>query len=166
MNEGKGLRIGRYISRGVLIVFGIAVIALGVWGFNFTRDHTKRQGSDSGRSKTRRSRSMLPTPANSACSRPRVAFTANRVWSIYGADRAQLGGNRSQMGQPRKRHKQAETVATGCDQLPIGAHGKEGVSGSSPEEGSEKAPHIGAFLPKEPAQSPACSGYGVGMELL
>jgi hypothetical protein len=27
----------------VLIVFGVAVIALGVWGFNFTRDHIERE---------------------------------------------------------------------------------------------------------------------------
>lgn len=44
MGEGKLLRIGGYVSGGVLIVFGIAVIALGVWGFNFTRDHIEREG--------------------------------------------------------------------------------------------------------------------------
>ena len=44
MNEGRSLRIGGYISGGLLIVFGIAVIALGVWGFNFTRDHIEREG--------------------------------------------------------------------------------------------------------------------------
>jgi hypothetical protein len=38
-----------------------------------------------------------------------------------------------------------ETVAVGCDRLPIGSHGKEGVDGSSPSEGSAKAPEIGAF---------------------
>ena len=38
------------------------------------------------------------------------------------------------------------TVAVGCDQLRKGAHGKEGVSGSSPEEGSAKAPHKRGFL--------------------
>jgi hypothetical protein len=32
----------------------------------------------------------------------------------------------------------AKTVAVGCGRLPIAAHGKEGVSGSSPEEGSAK----------------------------
>jgi hypothetical protein len=35
-------------------------------------------------------------------------------------------GNRWQIQTPRKRLQQAKTVATGCDQLPIGAHGKEG----------------------------------------
>jgi hypothetical protein len=44
MKEGRFLRIGGYVSGGVLIVFGIAVIALGIWGFNFTRDHIEREG--------------------------------------------------------------------------------------------------------------------------
>jgi hypothetical protein len=38
------LRIGGYLSGGVLIAFGIAVIVLGVWGFAFTRDHIEREG--------------------------------------------------------------------------------------------------------------------------
>jgi hypothetical protein len=44
MSEGKSLRIGGYISGGALIVLGIAVIALGIWGFAFTRDHIEREG--------------------------------------------------------------------------------------------------------------------------
>jgi hypothetical protein len=44
MSEGRGLRIGGYISGGLLIFFGIAVIVLGVWGFAFTRDHIEREG--------------------------------------------------------------------------------------------------------------------------
>src|SRR6187399_373556 len=44
MSEGRGLRIGGYVSGGVLIAFGIAVIVLGVWGFSFTRDHIEREG--------------------------------------------------------------------------------------------------------------------------
>jgi hypothetical protein len=44
MSEGRGLRIGGYISGGLLVFFGIAVIALGVWGFAFTRDHIEREG--------------------------------------------------------------------------------------------------------------------------
>jgi hypothetical protein len=42
--EGKGLRLGGYISGGLLIFFGVAVIVLGVWGFAFTRDHIEREG--------------------------------------------------------------------------------------------------------------------------
>ena len=44
MREGRLLRIGGYISGGVLILFGVAVIALGIWGFAFTRDHIEREG--------------------------------------------------------------------------------------------------------------------------
>ena len=40
-------------------------------------------------------------------------------------------GNRWQMGMPRKRRNQAKTVATGCDQLPIEAHGNEEVTVSN-----------------------------------
>jgi hypothetical protein len=43
------------------------------------------------------------------------------------------------MNRPRKRLKQAKTVAMGCDPLPLNLDGKEGVSGSSPEEGFTKA---------------------------
>jgi hypothetical protein len=44
MREGRGLRIGGYLSGGVLIALGIGVIVLGVWGFAFTRDHIEREG--------------------------------------------------------------------------------------------------------------------------
>ena len=37
------------------------------------------------------------------------------------------GGNQWQIESPRKRQKQAKTVAMGCDQLPRVAHGKEHV---------------------------------------
>ena len=43
MSEGRSLRIGGYISGGVLVLFGIAVIVLGIWGFAFTRDHIERE---------------------------------------------------------------------------------------------------------------------------
>jgi hypothetical protein len=43
MQEGKWLRIGGYLSGGVLIAFGIAVIALGLWGFMYTRDLIERE---------------------------------------------------------------------------------------------------------------------------
>jgi hypothetical protein len=44
MGEGRFLRIGGYVSGGVLTVFGIVVIILGIWGFTFTRDHIEREG--------------------------------------------------------------------------------------------------------------------------
>jgi hypothetical protein len=44
MTHGRGLRIGGYLSGGVLILLGIAVVVLGVWGFAFTRDHIEREG--------------------------------------------------------------------------------------------------------------------------
>src|SRR5262249_53552451 len=49
-------------------------------------------------------------------------------------------GNWSQIRRGRKRPKQAKTVAVRCDRLPFGAHGKEGVDGSSPSEGFTKVP--------------------------
>ncbi len=44
MREGRFLRIGGYISGGVLILFGVVVIVLGIWGISFTRDHLKQEG--------------------------------------------------------------------------------------------------------------------------
>jgi hypothetical protein len=44
MRSEKLLRIGGYVSGGVLIVFGVVVIVLGVWGISFTRDHLKQEG--------------------------------------------------------------------------------------------------------------------------
>jgi hypothetical protein len=52
------------------------------------------------------------------------------------------GGNQSQIRFARGPQEQAETVAVDCARLPIGAHGKEGVDGSSPSEGFAKAPHM------------------------
>jgi hypothetical protein len=43
MNDRKGLRIGGYISGSVLVAFGLIVVALGIWGFVFTRDHIERE---------------------------------------------------------------------------------------------------------------------------
>src|SRR6266508_6371999 len=70
----------------------------------------------------------------------------------------QSGRNRWQLvatGDARKRLGQAKTVAVGCDQLPIGAHGKEGVDGSSPSEGSAKAAEIAAFCVEGTCTSPS-----------
>jgi len=48
------------------------------------------------------------------------------------------GGNQRQIGSAQTRPKQAKTVAARCDRLPEKFHGKEGVDGSSPSEGSAK----------------------------
>jgi hypothetical protein len=45
-------------------------------------------------------------------------------------------GNQREIGLQTDSRRQAETVAVGCDRLRERFHGKEGVSGSSPEEGS------------------------------
>jgi hypothetical protein len=70
------------------------------------------------------------------------------------------GGNQSQIRPAPKRRKQAKTVAVGCDRLPREVHGKEGVDGSSPSEGSAKAPQSGAFSFAWTCTMPACIGYG------
>jgi hypothetical protein len=54
------------------------------------------------------------------------------LWSQADA----TGGNRSQMEGPRKRLKQADRQPVATQGNGSAAHGKEGVSGSSPEEGS------------------------------
>ncbi len=64
------------------------------------------------------------------------------LWSPVVATR----GNQGQIDSAQKPRKQAKTVAVGCDQLPREAHGKEGVDGSSPSEGSAKAPQSEAFF--------------------
>jgi hypothetical protein len=58
------------------------------------------------------------------------------------------GGNGAQTVrafQAPKPPQQAKSLATGCDRLPPKSHGKKGVDGSRPSEGSAKAPHVGAF---------------------
>jgi hypothetical protein len=44
MTDRKLVRLGGYVSGGVLILFGIIVIALGIYGVSFTRDHLKEEG--------------------------------------------------------------------------------------------------------------------------
>src|SRR6266568_2021243 len=63
------------------------------------------------------------------------------LWSPVVATR----GDHRQIDRAPKPQKQAKSVAIGCDRLPREVHGKEGVDGSSPSEGSAKAPHNGAF---------------------
>jgi hypothetical protein len=44
VRHGKLLRIGGYLSGGLLTLFGVAVIALGIWAFGFTRDSIEQEG--------------------------------------------------------------------------------------------------------------------------
>jgi hypothetical protein len=53
-------------------------------------------------------------------------------------------------GWGRKRLKQAQTVAVVCDQLPRPQNGKEGVSGSSPEEGFQEGAGNSPFCSSQP----------------
>ena len=46
---------------------------------------------------------------------------------------------------PRNRHIYLRSAADDCHRLRTTFDGKEGVDGSSPSEGSAKAPHVGAF---------------------
>jgi hypothetical protein len=59
----------------------------------------------------------------------------SRVWSLYGAKRAQPVVTRGKCLGAESPGKQAKSVAPGCHQLPANFHGKEGVDGSSPSEG-------------------------------
>ncbi len=65
-----------------------------------------------------------------------------QLWNREGAN----GGKRSARRKGENSLNYRQTVATGCHQLPFGSHGKEGVSGSSPEEGSHKSPANGVFV--------------------
>src|SRR5438105_8065436 len=78
------------------------------------------------------------------------------LWSPVGA----TGGNRWQIGSAPKPPRQAKTVAVGCDQLRFRAHGKEGISGSSPEEALQKACTAADYRADPVAPSSTCGGYG------
>src|SRR5215210_6688380 len=70
------------------------------------------------------------------------------------------GGTQWQIRSARNPPKQAESVAVGCERLPEKFHGKEGVSGSSPEEGSAKSPHKRLFVSDQLAGSRTWGRYG------
>ncbi len=70
------------------------------------------------------------------------------------------GGNQPQTYRARRRRKQAKSVATVCHQLPEKFHGKEGVDGSSPSEGFQKACTAAAYRAEPLAPSSTCGGYG------
>jgi hypothetical protein len=74
-----------------------------------------------------------------------VARADNNGWSLYGAQRAQPVASGGKRNGFENASKQAKTVAVGCDRLPETFHGKEGVDGSSPSEGSARYLQIGRF---------------------
>jgi hypothetical protein len=63
------------------------------------------------------------------------------LWSRADA----TGGNQSQSDSLRYPLKQAISQPSAAHGNGPGLDGKEGVDGSSPSEGSAKAPHVGAF---------------------
>jgi hypothetical protein len=67
-------------------------------------------------------------------------------------------GNLWQIAQAQKPRNQAKTVAVDCDRAPEKFHGKEGVDGSSPSEGSAKAAHTGLLLSLRFADPPTYVG--------
>jgi hypothetical protein len=82
-----------------------------------------------------------------------------RLWSPAGA----TSGNRWQMGRARKPLKLADPQPVATHRNRFNAHGKEGVDGSSPSEGSAKAPHVGAFVLSRSgrlARRRSCGWYG------
>jgi hypothetical protein len=84
-----------------------------------------------------------------------------RLWSPAGA----TSGNQWQIALPRKAPKQAKSVAVRCEWLPRASNGKEGVDGSSPSEGSAKAPQTGLFLSIELLPAQRAVGVELEMEL-
>ena len=74
---------------------------------------------------------MISPFSHASCCRP-----GNGGWSLYGAPWLQPLATEP-VANPigAEAAKTSENVAVGCDQLREAAHGKEGVSGSSPEEG-------------------------------
>ena len=72
------------------------------------------------------------------------------------------GGNRSQIARPKNGPDQAKTVATGCNRSPFGAHGKEGVDGSSPSECLLKVPANRHFVVVRTSNARTHSGHICG----
>jgi hypothetical protein len=73
--------------------------------------------------------------------RGEATFGMEHEWSQAGA----TSGNQSQIEGPRKRLKQADSQPVATHGNRFAAHGKEGVDGSSPSEGSSKSAAYGAY---------------------
>jgi hypothetical protein len=81
---------------------------------------------------------------------------------LYGAPWLQPVATGRKSDGLRNRRNRRKPFAASCDRLPFGAHGKEGVDGSSPSEGFAKDQQKGLFL------SPRLDDLqrGVSMELM
>jgi hypothetical protein len=104
-------------------------------------------------------------PERKSCSAPETLFPSGVLRNADGAFMEPSGRNQWQPVTNRnaaKRPKQAKTVATGCDWLPIGAYGKEGVDGSSPSEGLPKVPANPHFVVVCPSNTRTHSGHICG----
>src|SRR3989442_11440448 len=77
------------------------------------------------------SRRGLRVTTRSRVSTPLPGEWMEHLWSPAGA----TGGTRWQMGRARKPLKQADPQPVATHGTGFGAHGKEGVDGSSPSEG-------------------------------
>jgi hypothetical protein len=91
--------------------------------------------------------------------RASVGRSGNAGWSLYGAQWSQRVASGGRWPTP-KNGSDARKPLPWVARLPRESHGKEGVDGSSPSEGSAKAAEIAAFLSKELARTPAYGGYG------
>jgi hypothetical protein len=81
------------------------------------------------------------------------------LWSPAGA----TGGNRWQMGRARRRLKHADPQRASTHGNGSGAHGKEGVDGSSPSEGLEERPvNRVIWLWPSDARHECVAGWGTG----
>jgi hypothetical protein len=101
--------------------------------------------------------SPLKSALNASVMLPEQLTRDGALWSPVVAP----GGYRSQIALPQNQHKQAKVVAVGCDQLPRRAHGKEGVSGSSPEEGFEKKLRVRRWSSPSIVSSKTPAGNGL-----
>jgi hypothetical protein len=89
-----------------------------------------------------------------------VASIDYKSWSLYGAPWLHPVATRRKTPSRENGEIKRKSVAVRCDQLPRAAHGKEGVSGSSPEEGLKKALEIGAFGCHKICSSSSLLEYG------
>ena len=97
MKDGKLAKIGGYVSGGVLIAFGIAVIALGIYGFISRATRSRTRGSSSGLRPIPPSRSTRRSgPANRSRpearrSRSRRSCASTRSAATDGLTYAEMG---------------------------------------------------------------------------